>query len=247
MQSHSDDKVSPGQPFAAPRAETWNGMVDAGNAFRAGKLSSGTPQPTRPRQTDVIKAKNASGAARSRGEILRFTGKAITDLSDEFIWLNGGVPTEDGYFGILKEPVENNAVAKVQVSGCCMATVDIVSEDHTRARPVAGGYVLESSDDGPLEILFAPTGTGEQECVVRFGFWPGAIIIMTPSGGIPARVGTTVGRADCTVYRITDAHALESTGTTVNVVNIAAAAVAGEVYGQAKRAAGRWVIDYEEC
>jgi hypothetical protein len=74
-----------------------------------------------------------------------------------------------------------------------------------------------------------------------------AIIILTPSGGIPARSGTTVGKANCTVYTISDSDVLTSTGASVSVVNLAAAPVAGSVYGQAKRAGGRWVIDYEEC
>ena len=169
MPGHSDDKASPGQPFRAPKAEIWNGMVDAGNAYRAGRLSNGVPQPTRPRETDIIKLKNASSGNRARGQILRIDGKAITDLTDEHIWLIGQAPTADDYFGILKEPIADGEIGRVQVSGCCLALVDVVDADHTRAKAVDSEYVLESSDDGPLEILFAPGGTGEQECVVRFG------------------------------------------------------------------------------
>ena len=168
MPGHSDDKASPGQPFRAPKAETWNGMVDAGNAYRAGRLSNGVPQPTRPRETDIIKLKNSSSGNRARGQILRIDGKAITDLSDEHIWLIGQAPTADDYFGILKEPIADGEIGRVQVSGCCLALVDVIDADHTRAKAVDSEYVLESSDDGPLEILFAPGGTGEQECVVRF-------------------------------------------------------------------------------
>jgi hypothetical protein len=244
--SNSEGKASPGQPFLAPKAEIWNSMIDAGNAHRNGRLSNGTPEPTRPRQTDVIKLKNSSGASRSRGEILRINGKAITNLSDEHIWLIGSEPNSISPIAVLKEPIEDEKVGNVQLSGCCFATVDIVDEDHSRARPIAGQYVLESGDDGPLEILYKPSGTGEQECVVKFVDVT-AIIIQTPSGGIPARVGTTVGKADCTVFTISDSDVLTSTGTTVSVVNIAEAAVAGSVYAQAKRAGGRWVIDYEEC
>jgi hypothetical protein len=177
MQGNSQDKASPGQPFAAPRAETWNGMVDAGNAYRAGRLSSPTPPPTRPRETDIIKLRNNCGADRARGEILLIDGKAITDLSDESIWLIGDEPTADGYFGILKEPIENGDVGRVQVSGCCMALIDVGDADHTRARAVAAGYKLESADDGPIEILYAPAGTGELECVVRFGGGGGAKLL----------------------------------------------------------------------
>ena len=97
------------------------------------------------------------------------------------------------------------------------------------------------------DALISVIGMAETETPGRRGSGPFAIIILTPSGGIPARVGSTVGKANCTVYRITDADVLESTGSTVSVVNIAEAPVAGSVFGQAKRASGRWVIDYEEC
>jgi hypothetical protein len=167
--SNSEGKASPGQPFSAPKAEIWNSMIDAGNAYRNARLSNGEPGPTRPRQTDIIKLKNNSGADRSRGEILRINGKAITDLSDEHLWLIGSAPTDAGYFGILKEPIASGSIGQVQVSGCCMAMVDIVDADHTRAKAVASQYVLESSDDGPIEIVYKPSGSGELECVVRFG------------------------------------------------------------------------------
>jgi hypothetical protein len=169
--TNSDGKASPGQPFAAPKAEIWNSMIDAGNAFRNGRLSSDTPDRTRPRSTDVIRLKNNCGEDRARGEILRIddSQKAITDLSDEHIWLIGVAPNETGYFGVLKEPIASGEVGQVQVSGCCMAMVNIIDADHTRAKSVAADYVLDSADDGPIEILYAPSGTGELECVVRFG------------------------------------------------------------------------------
>jgi hypothetical protein len=249
MPGHSDDKASPGQPFRAPKAETWNGMVDAGNAYRAGRLSNGVPQPTRPRETDIIKLKNSSSGNRARGQILRIDGKAITDLSDEHIWLIGQAPTADDYFGILKEPIADGEVGRVQVSGCCLALVDVVDAGHTRAKAVASEYVLESSDDGPLEILYAPGGTGEQECVVRFQSPQPpivAILIMTPTAGIPARVGTTLGAATCDTYAIVGSEILP-TGQSVEVLNMTATPVEGDAYGQAKRISGRWVIDVEEC
>lgn len=165
---NSNDKASPGQPFRAPRSETWNGMVDAGNAYRAGRLSVGAPAPTSPRETDLIRIKNNSGGNRARGQILRINGKAITDLSNEHIWLVGSEPTASGYFGILREPIASGGVGVAQVSGCCLARVNVGSTGHTRAKAVAGLYVLASADDGPLEIIYSPGTTGEVECVVRF-------------------------------------------------------------------------------
>ncbi|WP_204442951.1 hypothetical protein, partial [Bifidobacterium ruminantium] len=49
-----------------------------------------------------------------------------------------------------------------------MALVNITDADHKRAKSIDGNYVLQSTDDGPIEILFAPDGTAEKTCVVRF-------------------------------------------------------------------------------
>lgn len=165
---NQDGKAFPGSKFKPPPAVVWNNMVDAGRAFADGQLNSGQPQPTRPRSTDIIKARNDSGAARRRGEILRIEGKAITTIDDESIWLLGVAPTDDGYFGILKHPTEASEIESLQVSGCCMALVNVTSETHTRAASSDGDYVLQSGDSGPIEILYAPAGTGELECAVRF-------------------------------------------------------------------------------
>jgi hypothetical protein len=168
MAGANDGKASPGSPFKPPPARLWNNMVDAGRAWADGRLNNGTPNPTGPRDTDIIKIKNNSGAIRRKGEILKISGKAVTDIDAEHIWLLGVEPTDGGYFGILKEPVDTSKIGQLQVSGTCMAIIDIDSTSHRRAEAVTGQYVLKSSESGPIEILYAPSVTGEQECVVRF-------------------------------------------------------------------------------
>jgi hypothetical protein len=74
-----------------------------------------------------------------------------------------------------------------------------------------------------------------------------AILIMTPTAGIPARVGTTLGVATCETYSISSGNELIPTGNSVEVLNMTATPVEGDAYGQAKRISGRWVIDVEEC
>lgn len=168
MAAPTEGKASSGSPFRPPPAVIWNNMIEAGRAWADGRLSNESPPPTRPRESDIIKVRNDSGAARRKGEILRIEGSALTDVVDEHIWLLGVEPTAEGYFGILKRPCETSAVESLQVSGCCLALVTISDLSHTRAKAADGSYVLESSDDGPVEILYAPDGTGEKECVVRF-------------------------------------------------------------------------------
>lgn len=175
MAADSTGKASSGSPFRAPPATIWNNMVDAGRAFADGQLSSGTPAATRARATDLLHMKNSSGAMRRKGEILKIDGKVITTLTAENIWLDGVEPTDDCRFGILKNPASDAEIVASQVSGVCMALVDVADADHTFAYAADGEYVLQSGDSGPLEILHSD-GTGEQECVVRF-VGPGRMLV----------------------------------------------------------------------
>lgn len=187
MQPNADGKTSPGSPFKPPAARIWNNMVDAGRAFADSQLNASAPGPVRPRETDIIKVKNDCGAVRRKGEILKIDGNAIETVADEHIWLVGKAVTADCYFGILKRPVEIDGVESVQVSGVCMALIDITDTAHTRANCAAGSYVLESSDSGPIEILYSPSGeTGEQDCVVRF------------AGGGSSTDGSSTSSCPCT-------------------------------------------------
>jgi len=248
----SNDKASPGQPFKAPPATVWNGMIDAGNAYRAGLLSNGTPDRKKRFQTDVVSLLNSSGSDRARGEILRFNGKSIEELDNDFIWLVGDVPTADGFFGILREPIQDDAVGLVQVSGCCMATIDVSGTGHKYAIPVAGDYLLASADAGPIEILYKPSGTGELECVARFGSdssGGGEIVhFYSPGGGIAARSTLTMGSASCDIYTCSSGGVLSESGENETVYNMASSAFAASTHGVAMRnAAGLLVAIVEDC
>jgi hypothetical protein len=174
----SEGKVSPGDIFQPPPAAIWNNMVDAGRAWADQRFSNSTPEPTRPRQTDLIKLKNNSEAPRKKGEILKIDGKAIEDITGESIWLLGVEPTADCRFGILKYPADGSEeagdVVDCHVSGACIARVNVTNEFHTHAVAVDGEYLLQSSFGGGVEILFAPPIPEEDEypqeldCVVRF-------------------------------------------------------------------------------
>lgn len=165
---NTEGKGSSGAKFRVPPANVWNNMVDAGNAYALSKLDSPGGPPTRARATDIIKIQNTSGAARRTGEVLKIEGKALDTITAEHIWLLGVEPTADCYFGILKKPVADDGIEQLQVSGVCLALVNVTDVDHDRAYVLDGYYVLQSSSDGPIEILFAPSGTGELSCAVRF-------------------------------------------------------------------------------
>jgi hypothetical protein len=192
----SEGKVSPGDIFQPPPAAIWNNMVDAGRAWADQRFSNSTPEPTRPRQTDLIKLKNTSGALRKKGEILKIDGKAIEDITSESIWLLGVEPTADCYFGILKRPAENNAIEDAHVSGVCMARVNVTNANHDCAVPSDSSYVLQSSFAGPVSLLYVPDLDEsedeeypiEKECVVLFNPHPRLQVIMKED--LPAAVNT---------------------------------------------------------
>jgi hypothetical protein len=72
-----------------------------------------------------------------------------------------------------------------------------------------------------------------------------ARIARTGPSGIPARSGDTVGVGDVTLYSL-DGESLVP-GADDTAINLAAAAVAGDVYVQVKRVSGRWCVDFEDC
>ena len=65
----ADGKVLPGDDFNPPAAPIWNNMIDAGTAWANGRFNSQSPNPIRPRETDILKVKNTSGAARRRARV----------------------------------------------------------------------------------------------------------------------------------------------------------------------------------
>lgn len=163
----NEAKALPGQPFKPPPARIWNDMVDAGRAYRDGFFSSGAPERTRPRETDVIKVKNTSGADRSRGHVVGFDGSVLDECTPENIWLISNQAIAGENFGVLRYPVEQDEITECQISGVCIAKINIIDISHTHANaPAIGGYVLQSASSGSVAILYKPSLTGERDCVV---------------------------------------------------------------------------------
>jgi len=244
----ADGKVLPGDDFHPPAAPIWNNMIDAGTAWANSRLNKPATDPIRPRETDIIKAKNNSGAVRRLGEILRISGKALDTVTDENKWLLGVEPTDDGYFGILKEPAAISGIASLQVSGCCMALVNVTDADHKRAASADGEYVLQSSDDGPIEILFAPDGTGEKNCVVRFAGgdeFREAVLgadMAAPSSSLAAMTS-------CTMYFIKPASTAFELNPTSFLGHNHDPDLTGErgTYCRVQKMRGIWVVYYLGC
>lgn len=246
------DKVSPGQKVKAVPYETWNSMIAAGQAWKDGELGRSDVGGPVVRRTDSLKVKNNTGAARRRGEVITLGSLATSQVEMGSVLLES-VDTKRGErFGIYRYGTPDESFGEAHISGIAFAIVDVASEDHRSARvPDDNTHVLQSCDYGPIEILFAPDATGEQDCLIRIreSTLP---IFKTPSGGIPARSSTTCGSADCTPYTIDDAGELVElkTGATsreIEIFNPFGSDIGGSVYITAKEIHGVLIVDAEDC
>jgi hypothetical protein len=251
--SQTEGKRSSGEKFKAPPAQIWNNMVDAGRAWADGQLNSGAPDRSRSRPTDIIKVKNETGANRARGQVVCFNGFILTDLDPDAIWLRGVETIRGRHFAVLKYDVSVDEIVDAQISGVCVGSVNITNIAHRCARlPSNGTHVLQSCFSGPVELLWTPSTTGVRDCAIniRRESMP---IFKTPSGGIPARSGTTCGTANCTPYTINDAGVLVELraygggALAVPVHSIFSEAIGSEVYITAKDIYGMLVVDSEDC
>jgi len=71
-----------------------------------------------------------------------------------------------------------------------------------------------------------------------------SVIVKTPSGGIPARSGTTLGSASCTIQVVDKSNDSISDGSSIDVLNLSTTAVAGDTYINAIRdRAGNFIAE----
>lgn len=249
----SDGKVSAGQTLTNMPAEVWNGMVAAGNSFRNSILSDGGRPSPRARKTDIIKVKNDSGANRAKGEVLGDFSSLVTTVTAENIRLTADAPAAGKSFGVLLEHVADGSIGELQLSGVCLATVTISDTAHEFADIDPGNYKLISATIGPVQIVFAPAGTGDIECVVRLGSMSAAKPVyhaLTKTGGIPARSSTTMGSATCDLLSCSSGGVLSDSGTDVTIYNDIASivgAVAGTYIKFAFNDAGLRIVITEDC
>ena len=96
-----------------------------------------------------------------------------------------------------------------------------------------------------------PRGTGREitlhhQPVLR----QGGYLALTPSGGIPARVGTTVTMVDCPIYYLAgtgSTRTLTSTGVSLPVGNMSTTAIAGSAYIMVAPFGGALLPPWEDC
>jgi len=104
-------------------------------------------------------------------------------------------------------------------------------------------YGFNSFDAESLVQLIDNGRIGGRESHIRS---PLNYIAKTPGGGIAARSGSTVSKADCTVY-IIDGTTLTVSSIEVPIFNLSTTAIAGNTYIVAVRAGGVLVAVWEDC
>lgn len=161
-------KAQPGQRWRPPAASEHNAMLEVAEWYnRRRRLSEGGAQSRKPIPTDCVIIKNTSGSNRSRGDAMEISGLQTTAIEVEGITVTGITPTAAGKsFGILRSAIPNNQFGVAQVSGVCLARVDVTDANHTRAKLAASTNTLVSTMDGPVRVVYKPSGTGIKECVV---------------------------------------------------------------------------------
>ncbi|MBN8523799.1 MAG: hypothetical protein J0M02_00530 [Planctomycetes bacterium] len=167
-------KVSPGQPLRIP-AETFNAFVDAAVAYQADRLGQCSGDPAIREQTGIVLLRNDSGAARQRFDVLTLGNPLVLPGADiqrfpSRISFRGLAPdtSKPGRFAVLQEPIAAGAIGRACIDGITPVAVDIVAVGDPYAEVVTGQPdALRSGASGSVLILWAGSGTGRQQAVVR--------------------------------------------------------------------------------
>ena len=156
-----------------------NDLVDMRNWWKRTHAFGGPTAPTHGTlQHTIIMVGNDTSTALERGHVLELDATLTGSDYWAYTWpsrLKGVKPTgSDVNVCVLLEPCPAKsgttiAMANGQVSGVCMAQVDVAAITDTRAHPVADSHVLASGTSGVFTILSQLTTTGEQLVLVSFG------------------------------------------------------------------------------
>lgn len=152
------------------------------DAGRVGKMlrnyeSGGMEPPRRPRppmptarDSNTAILRNDSGELLEAGSVLEITDEFIPSepLIDDEIQASSDLPAMANGFGITLSRIGDGDSGPCQISGVCMALVNVTDASHRYATPASGESVLQSAITGPVRILVNPSGTtGETPCFIR--------------------------------------------------------------------------------
>lgn len=167
-------KVSPGEKLPRFPAALFNDLVEVAADHRARGQMGQRDAGKQYAEGNDLRVLNDTGSTLSRFGIVRVAAPFIgTDDNEPEAFANPNVTGlaplgNDFAWGVMQEPLADGAVGKVRLAGVTWARVNVTSESHRFARPVAGSLTtLVSSSLGGAPILTKPSGTGVGMCQIR--------------------------------------------------------------------------------
>lgn len=145
------------------------------------------------KQAGIVKVRNDTGTDLDRFNIIGLGDPLVlpADSIDEFKrrpTFSGETPTaaHAGRFGVLLEPLAQNAIGEAVVAGVVQAQVDITDDMHDFCEVATSAEALTSYARGSAQILTSEGLIGQQWCLIRVGNKPSYvyryICIRAPSG-----------------------------------------------------------------
>lgn len=162
-------KLTPGQP-AIIKAGEYNAGIEAGQWYsQQRQLGSGASIVPGGISPCVIKVRNEFNGDLNAGSVVEIGASLLTTFTQRQIWLSAAKRAGDGVCGVLLQPIKYQKMGPCQISGVCLAPVNIIDADNTHARVEVGSSVFKGDFGGYARILYKPSGTGVKDCVVLLG------------------------------------------------------------------------------
>lgn len=170
--------VGIGDPIPRDR-ETWNAMIDAGRAARGLSGTGAGVGPSGVLPSLTVFLRNDTGAPLPVFSVLAIGAPIVSpaDAPHEAAItpaFAGAAPaTADDVFGILTEPIDEDATGRAIVRGLAVCDLVVNSASHEYAAPADGvTATLSSAESGSARILWKAGGSGTVRAVVLLGATP---------------------------------------------------------------------------
>lgn len=239
------------QIVTAIRPGTWNQIADSVNASIAPGFNAGTRSSMNGVGLQWVYAHN-SGDDRAAYECsgLDIDSDPTLDVSPDgnLVPVVTATDDDDPRFPTLVwiEPAASGSVSRAVLTGLALALV--APSEETGELLVRDGGKLSLDSSGTIRTMFPPNTEEDRLCLVDLtSAAGGGRLFMTPSTGIPAKVGDKLSSAMCTPQRMDDGGNLEDSGDSEPVFNSVASPIPGGVLIQAKRIGSHWFCDVVDC
>lgn len=239
-------------PVTAIRPATWNRIAQAVNAGAVGATGGGNGGGDGNR----VLVQNSSGSDRARWDCMALGSPVVALTTDGQVDLLLSVSTADSTKAavVLVEPIANGQTGYGVLVGLAVAKVLSGDTAFRFGEPDATGHAIKPVASGPIRLLGAPSASASVLLPVLLGGGGGGAVEVgvakTPSGGIPARSGVTLGVATCTLGETYDDGGvikIRETATTAQIYNSTSIATSASAWIHWKIENGRRLVDVDDC